>query len=495
MYTSIILVVIFIYLTYHFYINYFHARKDRKSSPPPPPTDWPIFGMLPGLLLNCGRIHKFMTELVESSGGTFYLKGPWFANMSMLITSDPANVHYILAKNFSNFEKGPQFKKIFEGLGDGIFNAESESWRNQRRSIKSMIHNTSFPDFTARTSWSKMENALIPILELASETGIEVDLQDLFERFAFDCSCITVLGHDPVSLCNELPHLPHEKAFADAEEAVLYRHVLPEILWKLQSWLRIGKENKLTKAKDVIHRFLSECISVKHQHFNLTGPNDGLDMLTSCMRSSLADEVIWKDTLLSLIFAGKDTISAALAWFFWLVATNPAEQEKIRQEIGTNLKFTTIEESNKLVYLHGALCETLRLFPPVPFEHKAPVEHDILPSGHRIGPNTKTVLSFYSMGRMESIWGKDCLDFKPGRWIDAETGRVRTEPSFKFTAFNAGPRSCLGKDVSFIQLKIVAAAILSRFNIQVARGFSVTPSISVVLHMKHGLKVKVSDYS
>ncbi|KAL7102439.1 hypothetical protein ACP275_08G120900 [Erythranthe tilingii] len=191
MYTSIILLVIFIYLTYHFYRNYFHARKDRKSSAPPPPTDWPIFGMLPGLLLNCGRIHKFMTELLESSGGTFYLKGPWFANMSMLITSDPANVHYILAKNFSNFEKGPQFKKIFEGLGDGIFNAESESWKNQRRTIKSMIHNTSFPDFIARTSWSKMENALIPILELASETGIEVDLQELFQRFAFDCSCIT----------------------------------------------------------------------------------------------------------------------------------------------------------------------------------------------------------------------------------------------------------------------------------------------------------------
>ncbi|EYU27556.1 hypothetical protein MIMGU_mgv1a021423mg [Erythranthe guttata] len=507
MYTAIILLVIFIYLPYHFYRNYFHARKDKKSSPAPPPTDWPIFGMLPGLLLNCGRVHTFMTELLESSGGTFYLKGAWFANMSMLITSDPANVHYILAKNFPNFEKGPQFKKMFDVLGDGIFNAESESWEIQKRTAKSLMHNTSFPDFIARTSWSKVENALIPILELASETGTEVDLQELFQRFAFDCSCITVLGHDPVSLCKELPHLPHEKAFADAEQAVLYRHMLPEFTWKLQSWLHIGKENELTKAKDVIHRFVSDCISMKHQDFNLTGPkDDGLDMLTSCMRAradeginaapnNYSDEV-WKDTLLNLIFAGKDTISAALAWFFWLVATNPAEQEKIRREIDdTNWRFTTIEESKKLVYLHGALCETLRLFPPVPFQHKAPVEHDILPSGHRISPNTKTVLSFYSMGRMESIWGNDCLDFKPGRWIDPETGRVRTEPSFKFTAFNAGPRSCLGKDVSFIQLKIVAAAIVSRFNIRVARGFSVTPSISVILHMKHGLKVKVSDFA
>ncbi|KAL0353406.1 UNVERIFIED_CONTAM: Alkane hydroxylase MAH1 [Sesamum angustifolium] len=80
----------------------------------------------------------------------------------------------------------------------------------------------------------------------------------------------------------------------------------------------------------------------------------------------------------------------------------------------------------------------------VAIQHKAPVEHDILPTGHRVEPNTITLLSFHSMGRMESIWGKDCLQYKPGRWI-SETGRIRIEPSYKFTAFNAGPKELFGK--------------------------------------------------
>ncbi|KAL6525367.1 hypothetical protein OROHE_015674 [Orobanche hederae] len=77
--------------------------------------------------------------------------------------------------------------------------------------------------------------------------------------------------------------------------------------------------------------------------------------------------------MLNLIFAGKDTISAALTWFFWLLATNPAEEEKIRREMssenlgGHNWKYSNMEELKKLVYLQAALCEALRLFPPVPF--------------------------------------------------------------------------------------------------------------------------------
>lgn len=178
---------------------------------------------------------------------------------------------------------------------------------------------------------------------------------------------------------------------------------------------------------------------------------------------------------------------------------NPSEEEKIRDEMSANLqgqnwKYSKMEELKKLVYLQGALCESLRLFPPVPFQHKAPAQHDVLPSGHRIGPNTKTVLSFYSMGRMEWIWGKDCLEFKPERWI-SEVGRIKVEPSFKFTAFNAGPRSCLGKEMSFIQMKIVAAAVISRFRIKVVEAHLISPRNSVILHTKRGMKVKVSKLS
>ncbi|PWA79675.1 cytochrome P450 [Artemisia annua] len=62
--------------------------------------------------------------------------------------------------------------------------------------------------------------------------------------------------------------------------------------------------------------------------------------------------------------------------------------------------------------------------------------------------------------RMRSIWGEDCKEFKPERWI-SKNGGIKHEPSYKFTTFGSGPRTCLDD--------------------------------SMVLHMNHGLKVKLTQ--
>lgn len=294
-----------------------HSRRDKNSIP----TNWPILGMIPGMLVNVGRLHQFLTDSLEHSCGTFLFKGPCFTNMDMLITCDPANIHYILTKNFPNFPKGPAFKKIFDVLGDGIFIAESESWENQRRAAKSLMNQPCFQEFVAKTSWNKVEAGLFPILDLSSEMGTEVDMQDLFKRFAFDCSCIEVLGYDPGSLCHDLPHLPYEKAFEDAEEAILYRHIIPESTWKLQYLLHIGKERNLKRAREIVDRFLSYCISIKRENFKVTKGKDDFDMLTCYMRAVAekgeeacdVSEDTWRDTMLNLIFAGRRSLKPILA--------------------------------------------------------------------------------------------------------------------------------------------------------------------------------------
>ncbi|MED6151693.1 hypothetical protein PIB30_084822 [Stylosanthes scabra] len=149
-------------------------------------------------------------------------------------------------------------------------------------------------------------------------------------------------------------------------------------------------------------------------------------------------------------------------------------------------------EVKKLVYLHGALCETLRLFPPIPLERKQPIKADILPSGHLVDSSTNIIFFFYAMGKSEEIWGKDCLEFKPERWI-SEKGEIVHIPSYKFISFNAGSRTCLGKDMSFIQMKMVTSAILRYYCVEMMEDHpQVIPSLSITLLMKNGLKVKIT---
>nr|XP_009762682.1 PREDICTED: cytochrome P450 94B3-like [Nicotiana sylvestris] len=69
------------------------------------------------------------------------------------------------------------------------------------------------------------------------------------------------------------------------------------------------------------------------------------------------------------------------------------------------------------------------------------------------------------MGRMEEIWGKDRLEFKPDRWLD-EKGVSKSVCPYKFPVFQAGPRVCLGKEMAFTQMKYVLASVLRRFEIK-----------------------------
>ena len=479
-----------------------HWRWNKTS----PITNWPILGMLPGLFFNVSHVHDYATSLVKHYGGTFVFKGPWLARMDAILTSDPINIQHILSKNFSNYDKGPTFREIFEPMGDGIFSTDSETWRYQRKLIQSLIKHSKFMLFLEKVVKGKVEKGLIPVLDHVSSLGIEVDLQDVFQRFTFDNVCLMVLGFDSNCLTIEFPEVAHAKAFDQMEESLLYRHILPTNCWKFQRWVQIGREKKLSSAWKTFDQFVYGCISSKREKLSrgraLKMEEAEFDLLTAIeqqereMNGIASSNKFLRDTAFNLIAAGRDTISAGLTWFLWLVATHPSVEAKILEEIKGHLldevwRVLGIDELSKLVYLHGAICESLRLFPPIPFDHKCAVQADILPSGHHIRSNMRLIYSLYSMGRMESIWGEDCLEFKPERWISEQGGIVHV-PSFKFIAFNAGARTCLGKDISFTQMKMITTAIIWNYHIHVVEGHPISPSISVVLHMKHGLKVRLS---
>ncbi|CAK8570844.1 unnamed protein product [Lathyrus sativus] len=407
------------------------------------------------------------------------------------------NVHHITSKNFINYGKGSDFHEIFDVFGVGIFNLDSNEWKQERALLHSLLKSKSFEIFHQNNIQKKLENCLLPLLELSCKGVQVIDLHDIIERLSFDITCAFLFGFDPNSLpynFNEFSDDAYVKAISVLDDTHLLRHCIPKCIWKVQKWLQIGKERKRKVAQESIHQFLYKCITY----------SEGVDeyhpcLLKELMKRGMVEKHYLRDTALNLLAAGDGTISSGLSWFFWLVSTHPIVEAKIIQEIKDNylgqeensITNLSIEHLDKLVYLHGAICEALRLYPPVPFEHKCAVKSDVLPSGHHVSPNTKLIYSLYAMGRTEEIWGDDCLEFKPERWI-SDKGQIIHVPSYKFIAFNAGPRSCIGKGISLLQMKMVAAAMLWRFHIHAVESQSVTPTISTVLRMEHGFKVKVS---
>ncbi|CAN1287055.1 Alkane hydroxylase MAH1 [Linum perenne] len=187
-----------------------------------------------------------------------------------------------------------------------------------------------------------------------------------------------------------------------------------------------------------------------------------------------------------------------MSWFFWLVAINPAVEKNILEEMDRVLhqmsSIPSMEELKRLVYLEGAILETLRLYPSIPFEIKQALDADVLPSGHAISSGTKFLVSIYSMGRMEKIWGDDCMEFKPERWLEGVSQHnIVHVPSYKSPAFMTGPRTCLGRKIAITQIKVAATYVLRKYKIDVVEGQHVVPGLGIVLFMRYGLKITASQ--
>ncbi|KAE8674871.1 Cytochrome P450 [Hibiscus syriacus] len=98
------------------------------------------------------------------------------------------------------------------------------------------------------------------------------------------------------------------------------------------------------------------------------------------------------------------------------------------------------------------------------------------------------------MGRMEQVWGSDCLQFNPERWL--KNGRYSYTPQdlYKLPVFQAGKRVCLGKEISVVEMKCVVLAVIRRFKIQVA-GLNQAPRFApgLTAAFRGGLPVLVQE--
>ncbi|XWS68483.1 hypothetical protein CRYUN_Cryun04dG0094500 [Craigia yunnanensis] len=498
-----LILALFVFIAIH------SLRQKRRYGLPV----WPFLGMLPSLVSGLqSDMYEWISDILCQQNGTFKFKGPWFSSLNCVVTADPRNLEHLLKTKFSVFPKGPYFRDtVRDLLGDGIFNADDETWQRQRKTASIEFHSAKFRQLTTESLLELVHARLLPVLENAVNKSMSIDLQDILLRLTFDNVCMIAFGVDPGCLRPGLPEIPFARAFEDATEATVLRFVTPTCIWKTMRYLDLGTEKKLKRSIKGVDEFAEEVIRTRKKELSLQTEQkkQRSDLLTVFMRlkdeqgKPFSDKFL-RDICVNFILAGRDTSSVAMSWFFWLLEKNPIVEEKILAEISRiinereemkngELKSPLIfrpEEIKKMDYLQAALSEALRLYPSVPVDHKEVVEDDAFPDGTVLKKGTKVIYAIYAMGRMEDIWGKDCREYKPERWL--RDGKYMSESAYKFTAFNGGPRLCLGKDFAYYQMKFTAASIIYRYGVKVVKDHPVAPKLALTMYMKHGFKVNLT---
>ncbi|KAI4382426.1 hypothetical protein MLD38_008394 [Melastoma candidum] len=487
------------------YFLWFYLLARKLSGP----KVWPLVGSLPFLFFNRRRIHDWISGNLQSAGGTYQtctIAIPFMARSQgfYTVTCHPKNIEHVLRTRFDNYPKGPSWQTAFHDLlGQGIFNSDGETWLIQRKTAALEFTTRTLRQAMARWVNRTIKNRLWLILDNAATEHTPVDLQDLLLRLTFDNICGLTFGKDPETLSPGLPENPFAIAFDTATEATLQRLLYPGFLWRLKKIFGVGSEKRLLKSLDVVESYMNDAIDARKET-----PSD--DLLSRFLKkrdvhgNSFPIHVLQRIAL-NFVLAGRDTSSVALSWFFWLVMNNPRVEEKIIAEITSVLRETrgddvqkwvedplVFDEADRLTYLKAALAETLRLYPSVPEDFKYVISDDVLPDGTFVPAGSTVTYSIYSVGRMKTIWGDDCMEFKPERWLSPEGDRFEPpKDGYKFVAFNAGPRTCLGKDLAYLQMKSIASAVLLRYRLSLVPGHKVEQKMSLTLFMKNGLHINL----
>lgn len=476
-----------LFITFFFFYYFIQQFSCDKKSSREPPTKISFFE----LVKNKERILEWTTELVLASP-TNTITMP-----STVITSNPKNIEHVLKTNFHNYPKGDDFTTIFsELLGHGIVNSDSDYWKLQRKAASLEFNTKNLRTTILDKVRKEVADRLVPHLSKAAATGASFDLHDLLGHLAFAVVCQIVSDVDPAWLGYDKEDVGR---FIHAFEVVMgvvnRRFNQPCFLWKLQRLLGIGSERRLKEEIVDVHEFAMRIV----EQMKGRKPEEirsSSDFLSHCVVNGNHSDDFLRDIIINFVFAARETTPTVMTWFFWLVSTRPEVEQRILDEIdsvrrrhGNPDGMFTLDELREMDYLHAVLSETLRLYPPVALCLRQCTEDDTLPDGTVVKKGWRVIYNSYAMGVMESIWGEDCKEFKAERWL--EKGVFRPKSPYQFPVFHAGPRTCLGKEMAYIQMKVMAASVIERFSFEVAAKAEV--EFVSCLKMKGGSPVTVRE--
>lgn len=207
----------------------------------------------------------------------------------------------------------------------------------------------------------------------------------------------------------------------------------------------------------------------------LATPTDRVDLLSKLKAGIDSDgNPMGREELtaeaLTLLIAGSDTTSNSTCAIIYYLARNRFAQAKLHKELDEQLgtEDETVangQQVKRLPYLDACINEALRIhstsalgLPRVVPEGGLTIKGEFFPEG--------TVLSVpsYSIHRDPTVWGEDVEDYRPERWFECDIAAMQKT----FNPFSVGPRACVGRNLAFLELQIIIASIMRRYDIVLA---------------------------
>lgn len=442
---------------------------------PPKPPAAPRRGTVAGLA------RRFRADLLSALPAHLYRA--WMAEfrsplIRTALCNDPALVRLVLSERPADF---PKSARLVTGLapllGRSVFVTNGAEWARQRRIID--------PAFAG----GRLHEALPAIwaagraaaARLRARPG-DLDLEPETSHAAADAIFRTLFS------------LPIEHAVAAQVFAAFRAHqdaqpiVNPAALIR---WLPRWHSRRTRATAATIRGLITGLVEARAAAIAAgTAPDD---LATQIMTTPDPEtgtpftppEMV--DQVAIFFLAGHETSASALAWALWLLAADPAWQERVAAE-GAALD-PDRPEFGALAGLTAARAvfrEAMRLYPPVPMLVRETTRPETFRArALRVG--TQIVISPWHLHRHERLWAAPDA-FDPARW---ETAAGRESARAAYLPFGAGARVCPGAGFAMVEGPLMLALICR--DVRLSRGpVDPVPVARLTVRGRDGIRVRVA---
>ena len=394
-----------------------------------------------------------------------------FLHISTYFFAHPDDVEAILVTKHRSFTKGLGARANPELFGNGLLTSEGEFWLRQRRLSQPAFHRT-------RIAGYAQVMACEAVRMLATwHDGEQIDLHREMMQTTLAIATRTLFG---VELGTKMP------VVAKAMDDFIKQNAGLSV-WRLVFKVPTPQRRRFLRGAEELNQIVYGIIRDRRED----GVRDAL--LTDLLRAqdldggSITDKQL-RDEVMTMLLAGHETTALALSWAWFLLATHPEEQARVRAEADRVLggRVPSAADVAQLTYANLVVREAMRLYPPAWVMSRRACE-DVDVHGYTLPAGSNVIVSPWVTHHDERFFPNP-EEFRPERWATAAAQEL---PKFAYLPFGGGPRACIGNNFALIEAAIILTAVAQRFEVSLAEGARVEPIPSITLRPVNGVWVKL----
>ncbi|KAM4642704.1 cytochrome P450 2G1-like [Discoglossus pictus] len=459
--TSFLILLLTLFLSFMVVFSTWN-RIYRKNNLPPGPTPLPIIGNL--LQLKRGKLVESLMKFREKYGSVYTL---YFGSCPVVILCGYQTVKEALidqGDDFSGRGALPSVDRITQGYG--VIMSNGERWKQLRRFTLTTLRN--FGMGKRSIEQRIQEEAQMLVEEIKSHKQVSFNPTNCLVQAVSNVICSVVFGNrfeyeDKDFL--KLVKMFNETFIIMSSTWGQLQDTLPQIMDHIP-----GPHYKIDKLLNKLLDFIVTRTKENEESLDPSSPRDYIDCFLIKIKQENKNpnsEFDMKNLLISvltLFFAGTETVSSTLRHGLLIILKYPEVQEKLHKEIdrviGHN-RIPNIEDKVNMPYMDAVIHEIQRFSDVLPMNVPHSVIRDTKFHGYTIPSGTKVLPLLCTVLRDPSQFATPDK-FNPGHFLDSNGGFKKSDA---FVPFSTGKRICAGEGLARMELFLFLTNILQNFKL------------------------------